>query len=190
MDLERAREILGEGGIIVFPTETAYGIAADARNPEAVEKVYRAKKRSRSKGLTTIVNSLEQAEKHGLLNDRERKLVEEFMPGPLTLVTEKGDGLAENLNDQFVFRISSSETARELAKEFPITATSANISGEETSYAVEDISNELLNSVEAVIDEGRLESGPTSTIVEIVDNEAKVHREGPIKKEEIEEILG
>lgn len=189
MDLEKVREILKDGGTVIFPTETAYGIAADARNPDAVEKVYKAKKRSRSKGLTTIVSSKEQAEEYGILDDTERKLIDEFMPGPLTLVTEKDDGLAENINDQFVFRISSSEVARELAKEFPITATSANISGEKTSYSVEDISNDLLNEVDGVLDHGDLEKGPTSTIVEIVDGELKIHREGPISLSELQQVL-
>lgn len=189
MDLDEARDILKDGGIVVFPTETAYGIAADARNPEAVEKVYEAKQRPRSKGLTTIVSSLEQAEEYGELTDEELKLVKVFMPGPLTLVTEKAGDLADNLNEQFVFRISSSETARKLAKEFPITATSANISGESTSYAVKDISEELLGKVDGVVDEGELDSGPTSTIAELKNGELTVHREGPIKRHELQKIL-
>ncbi|WEL19199.1 L-threonylcarbamoyladenylate synthase [Candidatus Nanohalococcus occultus] len=189
MDLEQARKTIEDGGIIIFPTETAYGIAADARNPEAVEKVYKAKERPRSKGLTTIVSSLEQAEKYGKLTEDERAVIAEFMPGPLTLVTRKKKGLAENINEDFVFRISSGETARELAEEFPITATSANISGEDTSYAVEDISEELLEKVDGVIDVGELEDGPTSSIIEIVDGEVKTYRQGPIKSDEIEKVI-
>lgn len=189
MEVEKARQILENGGIVIFPTETAYGIAADARNSDAVEKVYKAKERSRSKGLTTIVNSKEQAEKYGVLTEKERRLVDEHMPGPLTLVVPKDEGLAENLNEQFVFRISSSEFARKLAREFPITATSANISGKDTSYSIEEISSELINRVDAIVDHGELECGPTSTIAEIVDGEVVVHREGPISLSELQQSL-
>ena len=90
MDIEdqikEAKEKLEKGGIIVFPTETAYGIAVDALNPDAVEKVYEVKRRPRDKGLTTIVDSLETAQKYAELSESEKKIVKEFMPGPLTLV--------------------------------------------------------------------------------------------------------
>lgn len=189
MEIEKAKSVIGEDDIVIFPTETAYGIAADALNRDAVEKVYKAKRRPREKGLTVIVASMEQAEQYTELSGGERKIVKDFMPGPLTLVTEKSEEVPENLNEKFVFRISSSEIARELAEEGPITATSANISGNETSYRVEDISQELREKAGYIINAGKLEQSPTSTIVEIVDGEVVIHREGPINKSEIEEIL-
>ncbi|PSH02018.1 MAG: threonylcarbamoyl-AMP synthase, partial [Nanohaloarchaea archaeon SW_10_44_10] len=89
---------------------------------------------------------------------------------------------------QFAFRISSSETARKLAENTPITATSANVSGKETSYSVESISLELKKKADYIIDYGELDNGPTSTILELNDG-IKVHREGPIKREEIQKII-
>lgn len=193
MDLEKqikeAQEELKNGGIVVYPTETAYGIAADALHEEAIEKVYEAKHRPQEKGLTVIVDSLDAAEKYAKLSEAEKKIAEEFMPGPLTLIVEKKDSVPNNLNEKFVFRISSGEVARKLSEFGPITATSANISGRETSYSVDDISEELLNKVDYVIDSGELEKSPTSTIVEVVYEEVKVHREGPIKKKQIEKVL-
>lgn len=188
MELEEAKKVIEEGGTVIFPTETAYGIAADATNEEAVGKVYQLKKRPREKGLTVIVKSLEQAEKYSDLSEDEKKIVEEFMPGPLTLIAEKKDNLPDNLNEDFAFRISSSETARKLAGNTPITATSANISGKDTSYAVEEISKELREKADYIIDAGELDEGPTSTIAELKD-ELVIHREGPIKKEEIQKVL-
>lgn len=188
-ELEEAKEKLEEGGIVVFSTETAYGIAADALNSDAVEKVFSAKRRPRQKGLTVIVDSLETAESYSELSEDEKKIVEEFMPGPLTLIAEKREMVPDNLNEKFVFRISSGAIASKLAEFGPITATSANISGKETSYSVEDISEELLEKVDYIIDAGELEKSPTSTIIELEDNEVIVHREGPIKKEEIEKVL-
>lgn len=187
--VEQAIKVLEKGGLVVFPTETAYGIAVDATNPESIEKVYEAKDRPKSKGLTAIVDSLETAEEYANLSSEERKIIEEFMPGPLTLIAEKKSSVPENLNSDFAFRISSGEVASKLAEFGAITATSANISGEETSYSVEDISNRLLEKVDYVIDAGELESGPTSTIAEVSSGELTVHRKGPIKKKQIEEIL-
>jgi L-threonylcarbamoyladenylate synthase len=112
------------------------------------------------------------------------------MPGPLTLVAEKKeDKVPDNLNEDFAFRISPSNVCSELASVKPITATSANISGKETSYSVDDISEELLNEVDYVIDAGRLEPSATSTIAEITSEGLKVYREGPIKKQELEKVL-
>lgn len=187
--IEEAKDELEEGGIVVFPTETAYGIAADALNEKAVEGVYKAKHRPREKGLTVIVDSLETAETYAELSEDEKKIVENFMPGPLTLITEKKESVPDNLNEKFVFRISSGEAASKLAEFGPITATSANLSGKETSYSIEDISEELLEKVDYVIDTGKLEQSPTSTIIELKDGRVIVHREGPIKKEEIEKVL-
>jgi L-threonylcarbamoyladenylate synthase len=189
VDIEEAKQIIEDGGVVVFPTETAYGLAADALNPDAVEKVYEAKQRPRSKGLTAIVDSLETAERYAELSEREKKAVEEFMPGPITLVAEKKDNVPDNLNQDFAFRISSGDVASQLAEAGPITATSANVSGESTSYSVESISEELLEKVDGVVDRGELSDGPTSTIVEISDGDIIIHREGPISKEELEDLF-
>lgn len=189
VDIEEAKQIIEDGGVVVFPTETAYGLAADALNPDAVEKVYEAKQRPRSKGLTAIVDSLETAEQYAELSEREKKVVKEFMPGPITLVSEKKENVPDNLNQDFAFRVSSGVVASQLAEVGPITATSANVSGKSTSYSVESISEELLEKVDGVIDRGELSDGPTSTIVEISDGDIIIHREGPISKDEIEDLF-
>lgn len=188
-DLEKAKKTIKNGGLVVFPTETAYGIAADATNAFAIEKVYDAKERPKSKGLTTIVDSLETAEKFGDLSEEEKILVDEFMPGPLTIVARKAKGLPPTLNEDFVFRISSGEVASKLSELGPITATSANISGKDTSYSVEDISQELLDEIDFVLDVGELKSSETSSIIEINNGEVEIHREGPVSETELEKAL-
>jgi len=90
-------------------------------------------------------------------SESEKKIVKEFMPGPLTLVAEKKDSVPDNLNEKFVFRISSGKIANKLAEFGPITATSSNISGEDTSYSIEDISEELRENIDYIIDAGYLE---------------------------------
>lgn len=188
-EIEEALNVIEDGGLVIFPTETAYGIAADATNPKAIDKVYEAKQRPRSKGLTVIVSSLSQAETYAELSEKEFRLAEEFMPGPLTLITDKRDIVPDSLNDDFAFRIPGSKMARELAEEIPITATSANLSGQKTSYKVEDISKELKEEVDLILDSGRLEESPTSTIAEVDDACLTVHREGPIKKQELSKLV-
>lgn len=183
-ELEKAKKAIRQGKIVVYPTETAYAIGVDATNKEAIEKVYNAKKRPKTKGLTTIVPDKKTAINHGDISKKEEKIIDKLMPGPITLVTEKKETLPDNLNEKFVFRISSHETSRELASETPITATSANISGQETSYRVDDIDQSILNKAEVIINTGPLEQKPTSTITEL-NTDITVHREGPVSKEEI-----
>ena len=186
--IEKTRKTLDEGSVIIYPTETAYALGADALNPEAIEKVYKLKQRPTSKGLTVIVDSLKTVKEYADLSENEEKLVEEFMPGPLTLVVDKKDSVPDELNEKFVFRISSSETARQLGSK-PVVATSANISGRETSYSVEDISRDITENVDHIINEGKLEKSPTSTISEVGDKGIILHREGPISREELEALL-
>ncbi len=186
---KNAKKIIEDGKVIVYPTETAYGIGGNALNREVIDRVYDAKDRPRSKGLTVIVDSLSTVEEYAKLTKAEKKIIDEFMPGPLTLVAEKKDNVPDELNDNFVFRISSSPIARELTSGIPLIATSANISGEKTSYSVDDISDELLDKVDFVFDKGVLPPGPTSTIAEIKNGEVFIHREGPISQEEVEKFL-
>ncbi|MFB6182564.1 MAG: L-threonylcarbamoyladenylate synthase, partial [Candidatus Nanohaloarchaea archaeon] len=114
---------------------------------------------------------------YGKISKLEEKIIDELMPGPLTLVVESKNKLADNLNEDFVFRISSNEIARKLAKDKPITATSANISGKETSYDVKEISSKLKERVDYIIDKGKLDPSPTSAIVEIKNGDPIFHRE-------------
>ncbi len=188
-EVEEAKKAVKENGVIVYPTETAYGIGGNALSEEVIDQVYGAKQRPKSKGLTAIVNSVEMAEKYAELTKDEKAVIGEFMPGPLTLVAEKKDNVPDELNESFVFRISSSPIARELAEERPLIATSANVSGEKTSYSIDDVSSELLKKVDFVLDKGRLPRGPTSTILELKNGEVFIHREGPISQEEVENFL-
>lgn len=123
------------------------------------------------------------------MTEKEREVAEKLMPGPLTLVVDGTGRAAPNLNEDFAFRVPDLEIARQLARSFPVTATSANISSESTSYSVEQISPELLDDVEAVVDRGDLGGTRPSTILEFVDGEPVVHREGPVTLSEIREAV-
>lgn len=186
-----AADAIRDGGVVVYPTETCYGIGGDALNRVAIDRVYELKQRPRSKPLTVIVSSLEMAEKYCYLDAHERHLVKEFMPGPLTLLADKKSVVPDELNDKFAFRIPGNETARELVGEagMPVIATSANISGEPANFAVDTIDPVLLHDVDVVLDGGTLEEKPSSTIISVEEDRVRVHREGPISPEEIHKVL-
>ncbi|MFP4116266.1 MAG: L-threonylcarbamoyladenylate synthase [Candidatus Aenigmatarchaeota archaeon] len=189
--LEETARKIKEGDTCIYPTETCYGLGTNALDPEAVEKIYDIKERDGGKKLSCIVSSLEQAEKYCKLSEVERKLCDEFMPGPLTLVTEKKEDVPDVLNQDFVFRVSSNDTARKLAEEagVPVVATSANFSGAENRYSIEDISRVVRERVDVVLDCGELEEKKPSTVVKLKDGEPEVVREGPVTREQIETFL-
>ncbi len=189
--IEAAVNAVVAGGTIVYPTETCYGIGGDALDLDVIDKVYALKQRPREKKLTVIVGNLQMAEKYCYLSPEERNLCEEFMPGPLTLVANRKRNVPDALNDRFVFRVPGNETARQitLRARTPVIATSANVSGQPSSYTVESIDEDILYGVDVVVDGGELEEQPSSTIVEVTDHHAKILREGPISGYSIHQAL-
>ncbi len=190
-DLGEAVEALKNGKSIVYPTETCYGLGCDALNENAVEEIYDIKKRPRKKKLTAIVSDLEMAENYCNLSKVERRVCREFMPGPLTLIADKKEKVPNILNDKFAFRIPGHKLCRELCESFggPVVATSANISGNPSSYSIEDIHPEIRKKVEVVLNHGELERNRPSTIIDIQESELKVHRQGPVKTEDVRGVI-
>ncbi|MEA3229920.1 MAG: L-threonylcarbamoyladenylate synthase, partial [archaeon] len=128
--LELAGRTIIDGGLVIYPTDTAYGIGADILNKDAVNKLNYAKNRHPEKQYTAIVSSVDMAERFCSLSKSERVLVSKFMPGPLTLVTSKKDVVPDFIQKtDFVFRIPDCKAARDICKisDTGITATSANI---------------------------------------------------------------
>ncbi|MFB6294525.1 MAG: L-threonylcarbamoyladenylate synthase [Candidatus Nanohaloarchaea archaeon] len=189
--IEQAADTVRDGGTVIYPTETCYGLGCDATDAEAVERIYELKQRPREKGLTCIVADLATAEQYCRLTDTERALVEALMPGPLTLVAEKTGKVPDVLNTAFAFRIPGSETAQRLAEEagVPVVATSANVSGDPSRYRVDEISTDIRSQVDVVIDAGELEREEPSTVVAVQDGDVVVHRAGPVSRDAIEETL-
>lgn len=189
--LEKVAEEMKAGKNCIYPTETCYGLGTNATDEDAVKKIHGLKSRPEEKKLSCVVSSLDIADKYCNLTERERKLSEEFMPGPFTLVVQKKDSIPDILNDKFVFRIPSNETAKKLSSlaGVPLVSTSANLSGAPNPYSIKDISRLVKDSVDYILDSGELEEGEPSTIVEIEEGELKIHREGPVPREKIERFL-
>lgn len=175
--IPQAVRVLEQGGLVIYPTETCYGLGADATNPSAVRRVYQVKKRLRDKPLSVIVDSLEMIRSYAVINREVERLVDEYMPGPLTLVV-KNKSFPSTLiggKSRIGFRIPDHVIAFELVREFgkPVTATSANISGQPNPYTVPEL------PVDFVIDYGKLPEVMPSTVYDTILK--KTLREGPVK---------
>jgi len=187
--VKEAAKLIKEGKVIIYPTETSYAIGADATNVEAVEKVREIKNRPAEKPISVVVDSLKTMKWYAELDFSSMRLADAFMPGPLTLVVKKKPTLPKDLSgDTVAFRVSRHPFTQQLCSEagLPITATSANISGEEAIFEV-NTEEEIIGKVDAVFDSGKLPETLPSTIYNAV--ERKVIREGVISKEIIEIIL-
>ena len=173
-DLDRAIEIVKNGGVVVIPTETAYGLIADATNTSAVERIQSIKGRDLWKTPPLIVDSTETAEQFMELTRRLRELANQYWPGPLTIVAKaKESKLAKQVirdDGTIALRVSSNLIAQAIARAInaPIVATSANLSGLSECYSVEDVQNlfkEQSQQPDFYVDGGTLKPVAPSTII-------------------------
>lgn len=188
--IEKAIIVLEKKGTIIFPTETSYGIGADALDKKAVAKVHEAKQQSQSKPISVIVSDLEQAEKIAELNAEARILAKKFFPEPLTLIAKQKSTVPKNLSrKKIALRIPSNKFARELCKKFgkPITATSANIHEEPAIYSGKKAIEKFFGKVDLIIDAGRLPKRKASAIYDTIGH--KIIREGKISEKQIKKEL-
>ncbi|TSD09514.1 threonylcarbamoyl-AMP synthase [Haloglomus irregulare] len=178
--VRRAAVRLREGGLVVYPTETVYGLGADATDPEAIERVFAAKGRDREQPLSMAVPDLDAAAPYVDLTDRERAFAEAFLPGPVTLVAARTDRVPDTLvagGDRVGIRVPDHDVPRRLAAaaERPVTSTSANLSGEGSARTVDGVSGSIRADA-VVLDGGETPGGTGSTVVDV--SAGVVHREG------------
>ncbi|MFA4855750.1 MAG: L-threonylcarbamoyladenylate synthase [archaeon] len=189
--IEKAARIMKEGGVIIFPTESSYGIGTDALNETAIKKIAPIKGQSEEKNISIIVSDLEQAKRFGKIGLEAEKLVKKFMPGPLTLVVEKQPNIPDSLAERTIaFRISGNRVAREICSALgnAITATSANMHGRPSTYSAREAIREFDSRVHMIIDAGELPHNAPSTIYDVAQK--KVLRNGPITEQQIKQALG
>lgn len=179
-EVEQAIEALRSGDLVVYPTETVYGLAADALDPVAVERVFEAKNRDRSKPVSMAVSDLEAVGEYTYPTNREQAFMETFLPGPVTVVVERAEVVPDELTagrHRVGVRIPDHELARRLARRVgPITATSANVSGNESARKIEELDDRIREFALVVLDGGETPGGG-STVVDVEDG--IIHRRGP-----------
>jgi L-threonylcarbamoyladenylate synthase len=192
-----AAEILGEGGLVAMPTETVYGLAADAANPEAVAAIYEAKGRPRFNPLIAHVSSWEMAEQEAAFSPLARKCAEAFWPGALTLVLPAQPGgkvadLARAGLDTVALRWPRHKAASALITVFgrPLVAPSANRSGHVSPTRAEHVEADLGERIDLILDGGPCEVGMESTILGFDGEEPVLLRPGGIPTSQITELLG
>ena len=193
--VQEAAAVLRSGGVIVYPTETLYGLGADARNPEAVRRVFEIKKRPPDRAVTVILGSEDMLDEVvSSVPELARELTDVFWPGPLTLVLPARSDLPKLLlagGTTIGVRVPGDYLCRALSKELggPITATSANISGGPDLIDPGDIERVLGEEVDLLIDAGPARSRVPSTVALVKDRSVRVLREGRIRVEELRKVV-
>jgi L-threonylcarbamoyladenylate synthase len=191
--IKECASIIRSGGTVAFPTETVYGLGANALDDEACLKIYKAKDRPADKALLCHLYSIEQAEQIAYLTDTERMLIKKFTPGPLTVIARKKDCIGRVVTaggTTVGLRFPSNREALLFMEEtgLPLAATSANISTLPAPIDAETVKGYLDGRIDAILDCGKTGSDVASTIISIEDG-LKIIREGAISKEEIMRAL-
>lgn len=192
----RAAEILVAGGIIAYPTETFYGLGADATNEKAIRKIYAIKGRNFKSPLAVIIDQTESL--YPLVCEvpaAALKLMQEFWPGALTIVFRASDKILPVLTagtGKIGVRVSGHPGARAIAQMLggPLTATSANLSGAAECSAASEVLRQMGDKIDAIIDSGKTPGGKGSTIVDVTCNPPVILREGIISGKIIGEYFG
>jgi len=184
--VEKSVAALARGDLIIMPTETVYGLAADPRRSDALELIYRAKSRDRGKPVAFLASGIEAIEARGFkLNVSERLLADRFWPGALTLVLRGPEG-------EEGFRVPDSPVALALLRAAGgvLRVTSANLSGEPDALTAETALRDLAEHVAIVIDAGPVSGGMASSVVRMAGGKPRILRGGAISEGDLASVLG
>lgn len=192
-----AAEKLKQGDIVSFPTETVYGLGADARDSKAVAKIYAAKERPSFNPLIVHLASVEKVQQYVKMDDLAKRLADSFWPGPFTMVLplKEGCGLSDLVSaglDTVAVRVPKNEVAHSLLEQFdgPIAAPSANKSGHISPTTADHVEGEFGAELTMIIDGGACEKGIESTIVQIEGEQIILLRPGNVSQVELERVSG
>ena len=191
--LQRALDILRNGGLVAFPTDTVYGLGALAFEGRAVESIYLAKDRPVEKAIPVLIWDESHLEKvSDDIPERTRRLADRFWPGPLTVLVPKKRTLPESVSatSTVAVRVPDHSVARNLLRVAgPMAVTSANISGQPSPSTAEEVLAQLNGRIDLIIDGGRTPGGLPSTLVDCSAEKIKILRTGPITLEELLSVL-
>ncbi len=194
--VQTAAQILKDGGLVGIPTETVYGLAANALNGAAVARIFAAKGRPMDNPLIVHISEFDQIYKLVKeVSEQAKKLAEQFWPGPLTIILPKSDIIPDEVSaglDTVAVRFPSHPVARKLitAAGLPLAAPSANLSGQPSPTTAAHVMNDLSGKIEAVLDGGACGVGVESTVVTLAVNPPRLLRPGGITLEQLRSVLG
>lgn len=197
-NIAKAAEILKNGGLVGIPTETVYGLAANALDGEAVAKIFAAKGRPADNPLIVHIADFTDIERFNLVREipeTAKLLAERFWPGPLTIIMKKSDVIPDEVSaglDTVAIRFPSHPTARKIIKEctLPLAAPSANLSGSPSPTTALHVMNDLNGRIDAVVDGGMSDVGLESTVITLAEKTPRVLRPGGITLEQLKSVLG
>lgn len=190
-DLLEAAKYIKEGKLVLFPTETVYGIGANGLDDNAIKKIFIAKNRAQDNPLILHISNIKMIDKFTKdVTELEKKLINNFFPGPLTIILKRKDNVPNSVTaglDTVGIRMPSNKIAKDLIElaNTPIAAPSANISGKPSGTNVQDIFEELNNKVDYIIDGGDTSIGLESTVIRVIDNKIHILRPGKITYEDL-----
>jgi L-threonylcarbamoyladenylate synthase len=189
----RALDVLNEGGLVAFPTDTVYGVGALAFDAEAVESIYTAKNRPVEKAIPILIGGPEDLDKvTAEIPPMAAKLAARFWPGPLTLVVPKHPNLPDvvSASPTVGVRVPDHPVVRALLRAAgPMAVTSANISGQDSPKTAGDVSRQLNGRIPLILDGGEAPGGVPSTVVNCLGTEPVILREGPVRLKDIQFVL-
>ncbi len=198
ISLENISERLRKGEIIIYPTDTVYGVGGVLKE-DTLKRIYKVKTRSFSSPLIALISSLDKINEIAIINDENRekveKLMNKFWPGGLTIILRKKDkvpAIMVSNGDTVGVRMPDLKQALEIIDSAGgiLATTSANISGEATPSSFDELSPIIMERVDIIVDGGKCPIGTASTIIDMSKSKIKILREGSISKKEIENIIG
>lgn len=188
MNIDKICEVINNGGIVITPTDTIYGIMGDSLNEDVIRKVFEIKKRPFNKPLLLLMDSFEMVEQYTEeISEKERLLMDRYWPGLVTFILKKNDKVSELItsgNDTVGIRIPNNKDLLEIIRRLnrPVISTSANITGTEVITSTQLLEKDLIDNIDYIEDGGEVES-ESSTIIKIEDNKLVVLREGKLSRE-------
>ncbi|MBS9336477.1 L-threonylcarbamoyladenylate synthase [Fructobacillus papyrifericola] len=195
-DIKAAAELLRAGEVVAFPTETVYGLGADATNEEAVKKVFAAKGRPADNPLIMTVGDEEQIEPFVMVTNQARKLMADFWPGSLTMILPIKEGMVSMLVtgglQTAAIRMPKNEPTRELIRQagFPIVGPSANTSGKPSPTTAAHVKHDMAGKIAGILDDGPTQIGVESTVIDLTASVPTILRTGAVTEEELSRSLG
>jgi len=194
-ELNQAVSLLHDGKLIVIPTETVYGLAADAKNPSAIAKIFEIKKREKDQPISILISDESQLTKWAIdISKTAYKLAKVFWPGPLTIVLKRAPHVLDILtggSNTIGLRVPDHPITQQILQAFQngIATTSANQSGQKNPTHVEDVRKTLGKTIDLIIDGGPCQIGVASTVIDLSSKKPKILRQGTITKNAIEKVI-
>jgi L-threonylcarbamoyladenylate synthase len=191
--IDRATQTLQAGGLLAFPTDTVYGLAAHLLDPASIDRLYAVKDRDSTKAIPVLLSSPDElAQVTAEMNVMALRLARRFWPGPLTLVVPRHPSLPDNLSNLPTIGVRMPDHPLALAlmrRTGPLAVTSANLSGAENTRTAQEVYAQLGGRIELILDGGRTPGGFPSTVVDCTAAEPAILRQGPITAADLQQAL-